>query len=62
VVTIALREALNKDPRTTAVIARRADISESGLCNFRQGKRGLRATGIDRLAVVLGLTMVRAEK
>jgi plasmid maintenance system antidote protein VapI len=54
----AIRAALEDSESSRYAIARECGVSESVLSRFVRGERGLTLDTVDRLAKVLGLTIV----
>lgn len=59
-VTETIRAAVLADPRRISQLSRDVNMAEGSLHLFMKGKIGLRSPVVDRLAEVLGLTMVSA--
>ncbi len=57
-----LREALEKAPESRYRIAQLTGISESHLCRFVQGTRGLSLDNLDVLCAHLDLQLTKKDK
>lgn len=57
-----LKTEIKKSELNVAAIARAADVETASLYRFINGQRDLRLWTVDRVARVLGLTLVHTDK
>ena len=61
-ITDQLKKAINESGLSRFEIARRSGVEESALSRFVNGKRSLVIESVDRLADVLGLSLISTKK
>ena len=57
-----LREAIDAAGVSRYEIARQTGVSETTLCRFVSGERGISVDAMDRIGQYLGLSIVRPKK